>query len=78
MIGKEGVRLLLGGLALGAPAVFLVSKAVGASMQQLGVPINPSGALPMLGILVVVALVASYLPARRAARLEPAVALRND
>ena len=51
---------------------------VGASMQQLGVPIDPSGGLPLVGILVVVALVASYLPAHRAARLEPAVALRDD
>lgn len=78
LIGKEGVGLLLVGLALGGPAVLLVSRAVGASMQQLGVPIDPSGAWPMLAILVAVALVASFLPAYRASRLQPAIALRND
>jgi ABC-type antimicrobial peptide transport system permease subunit len=78
LIGKEGVGLLLVGLALGGPAVLLVSRAVGASMQQLGVPIDPSGAWPMLAILVAVALVASFLPAYRASRLQPAIALRHD
>ena len=77
MIAWEGVTLLAVGLALGAPVVILVAAAVESSLQGL-VPTNPVAAAPMLAVLVAVALLASYLPARRAARLEPVSALRDE
>ena len=72
-----GVRLLLVGLMLGAPIVFLVTVAVRTALQGL-VPIDATGALPMVAILVVVTLLATYLPAHRAAAMEPTTALRDD
>jgi ABC-type lipoprotein release transport system permease subunit len=41
-------------------------------------PTDPVIVLASAALLLVVAAVASYLPARRASRIEPAVALRHE
>jgi predicted permease len=73
---SDTVRLALAGLALGLPAAWLVSRL----MQDLlfGVkPTDPTTFAGMIAVLGTMAMLAAYVPARRASRLDPARALRG-
>ena len=73
----DGVRLTCVGLALGIPLATALSR----SMAQLLYGVEPDDPLAFAGaaaLLLVVALLASGIPARRASRVDPLIALRND
>ncbi len=77
LILRDGTRLLLTGLAIGAPLALLLSRALSALLSQA------RGADPVTFAVVVlllsaVSLLASYVPARRAARVAPVDALRHS
>ena len=77
LICKQGLRLagvgLAAGLALALAATRLMSKVL------FGVsPTDPLTFASIMTILAVVALLACYLPARRATKVDPMVALRCD
>ena len=65
------------GLAIGLPISFAVSRAMAAFVFGI-VAVSLPVLLTLAGLLLVVALVAAYFPARRALRVEPIVALRYD
>jgi putative ABC transport system permease protein len=77
LVVRDGMAWVLAGTAVGLPAAFLATLAM-----QKGIP----GAIPYnlwvlgatLALLGAVSLLASYLPARRAARVDPMVALRCE
>jgi putative ABC transport system permease protein len=77
MILIHGARLLLIGSALGLAASLLVGRA----LQKLLFEINPVDVLTLVSVSLVLigcSLAATYLPARRATRVDPMVALRCD
>jgi predicted permease len=74
---RTGAWVVAGGLVLGVPA----SLAVGRLLQNNVLRINardPATLMVMVALLVLVALVASVVPAQRATRLEPTSALRIE
>ena len=65
------------GLAIGLPIAFAVSQAMAAfvfGIVSVSVPVLTS----LAGLLLLVALVAAYFPARRALRVDPMAALRYE
>ena len=77
MIVRQGVTLLAIGLALGIACALAVAR----SLASLLYGVRPSDPVSMLAVsllLLGVGLVASYLPARRASRVDPMVALRCE
>ncbi|MDQ3487977.1 MAG: FtsX-like permease family protein, partial [Acidobacteriota bacterium] len=77
MILKEGLRLTGAGIVIGLLGAVFATRWLEALLFQVQ-PYDPLtfGGISLL--LLVVALIACYVPARRAARVDPLVALRAD
>jgi len=74
---REGLQLTALGLALG----FVLSAATGRALRGILFGVTPTDAATYLGVfalLAAVSLLACYLPARRAAAIDPTVALRHE
>jgi predicted permease len=77
MILRETLYLVLAGLVIGVPAALVGAKLI--SAQLFGM--KPTDPLTLIGasvVLTIVALLAGYLPARRASRVNPLNALRYE
>ena len=77
LVMRHGLTLCAAGVALGLCAAFAASRLIRALLHGVE-PTDPATFLGVSFLLVVVALAATYLPARRAARLDPSVALRYE
>jgi len=77
MILREAGVLLVIGLAIGIGLALAASSVVSAMLFGLK-PYDPTTLAAAVAALALAALAASYLPARRAARLNPMVALREE
>jgi putative ABC transport system permease protein len=77
LIVGQGIRLTLAGVALGALGGFLAGRTMRALLYQV-TPADPATILVVGAILVAVAIIASYAPARRAVRVDPAETLRAE
>jgi putative ABC transport system permease protein len=77
LVLKSGARPVIGGLAIGVAGAFGLAGLLKSLLFGIG-PHDPAtfGVVPLL--LAAIALVASFLPARRAARLDPMEALRTE
>jgi predicted permease len=72
-----GARLLVAGLALGGLGAWLVGRAMQSVLFGVGA-IHPGVFAATAGIMMIVVLLAVYLPSRRAANLSPVEALRDE
>ncbi len=77
MVVGAGMRLALVGLALGLAAAFGLTRALRSLLYAVA-PADPATFTAVALVLALVALGASYLPARRAAAIEPIEALREE
>ena len=70
-----GLKLVLAGVVIGLIAAFLLTRVM--STLLFGVtPTDPLTFTIISAILILVALIASYIPARRATKVDPVIALR--
>jgi putative ABC transport system permease protein len=74
---REGAALTLVGVACGLVGALAVTRALATLLFGVTTT-DPLTFIVVAGALAIVALVASYVPARRAARVDPMQALRTD
>ncbi len=77
LVLQEGALLVVAGLLIGAPGIYLAKDLI----RGLLVGVSPYDPLPLLGAavgLLLVAMAACYVPARRALGIEPAQLLRQE
>jgi predicted permease len=80
MVIGQGLRLAVAGVAIGALASLIFARVL-TSFSHLLYGIAPNDPLTLIAVssvLISVALLACYLPARRAARVDPVIALRQE
>jgi putative ABC transport system permease protein len=75
LVMSRGVRLTLVAVVIGAAAALLLTRLMGNLLYKVS-PRDPIAFGAALIILIAVALVACFLPARRATRIDPVRALR--
>lgn len=76
-IMREGLTLALIGIVLGGAAAAVLLRSLSSLLFDVG-PLDPVSFLGAVGLLLLVAVLACYLPARRAASVDPIVALREE
>jgi ABC-type antimicrobial peptide transport system permease subunit len=77
LVMRDAATMLLAGVIIGTVLALVAGR--GASSMLFGLkPYDPATLTFAVALLAVIAALASFLPARRAARLDPMVALRNE
>jgi putative ABC transport system permease protein len=77
LVTRQGLKLAALGLVLGVPGVIGVTRIIGSTMAGF-VGIRPMTVVAVALVLLVVTVLASLLPARRAASVDPLEALRAE
>jgi predicted permease len=77
LIVRQGMLLVVIGMALGVACALALTRVLASFLLGVGTA-DPLTFVSMAILLVAVALVACYLPARRATKVDPLVALRHD
>jgi predicted permease len=77
MVLREATWISLGGIAVGLVAALLLARLVKSMLYGLQ-PADPVSLIAGAGLLMAVGLAASWLPARRAASVQPMEALRHE
>jgi putative ABC transport system permease protein len=77
MVAGHALRLAGAGIAIGLALAFGMTRYLGSLLFE----VRPTDPLTLTGVcvlLAIIALVASWVPARRAARVDPLTALREE
>jgi predicted permease len=77
LVLRQGLALVVVGGALGLAVTFLVTRYLATLLYGV-TPADSATFVTVMAMLVAVALLASWLPARRAAKVDPMVALRTE
>jgi ABC-type antimicrobial peptide transport system permease subunit len=75
MVMKQGMSLVLVGVVVGVAGAYAATRAMRSLLFEIG-PTDPLTFAVVLVLLGFVGLIASYVPARRATKVDPLVALR--
>src|SRR6185436_14081094 len=77
MVVRQGMLLAAVGMAIGVVAAFALTRLMGSLLFEIK-PYDPITFLAVAAVLLSVAMLACYIPARRATRVDPMVALRYE
>jgi len=77
LVLSQGARMVGLGVALGLVLVFWVTRYLSSLLFGV-VPLDPTTLVGVAALILALALLATYLPARRAMRVDPLVALRHE
>jgi putative ABC transport system permease protein len=77
LVVGQGLKLALVGVALGLAAAFMLTRVMSSLLFGVS-PTDPATLATISLVLVAVALLASYIPARRATKVDPLIALRYE
>jgi putative ABC transport system permease protein len=77
MVVRQGALLVSIGIAAGAVGAFVVARLMTGLLYQVA-PSDPLTFVAVSGVLGFIAIVASYIPGRRATRVDPVIALRAE
>ncbi|MBO0862422.1 MAG: ABC transporter permease [Chloracidobacterium sp.] len=77
MVVGQGMRLTMTGATLGVAAALGLTRALKSLLFDISAT-DPVTFVSVTLLLVIVALIASYIPARRATKVDPVLALRHD
>ncbi len=77
LVVREGLHLAAWGVAIGSLAAFGATRTVRGMLFGVSAA-DPAAFISAVGVLTAVTLLASYLPARRASRVDPLTALRAE
>ena len=77
LVVRQGSGPILSGLAIGLGATFIIARWMSNLLYEVR-PTDPRMLAPVVLLMACVGAAAIMLPARRAAHVDPAVALRNE
>ena len=77
MVVGQGMRLVAAGISVGLVVAFAFAEALSSQLFEVSA-FDPVTLLAMVLVMAAVAVLASYIPARRAANVDPMVALRYE
>ncbi len=81
LVTRQALTIVLAGLAIGVPVAWVTGRLAARQLSSLLYEVtatDPIAIAAAIGVLVLVAMGAASLPARRAARIDPAMALRSE
>ncbi len=77
LVLKEGMLLALVGLSVGLAGTYFVGRVMKTVLYQVSAT-DPAAIGAVTAVLLLSALLACYIPARRATQVDPMVALRDE
>ena len=77
MVMRQGGTLVLIGLAIGLTVAFALTRVIETILFNVS-PTDPATYAAVTALLLAIGLLATYLPARRAAMVDPVEALRAE
>jgi predicted permease len=77
LVLRDSMSIVLAGILLGLPCAYAIGRSLRSTLFRLE-PLDPLTAVLSLAALLTVALAAAWVPARRAATINPLAALREE
>jgi putative ABC transport system permease protein len=77
LVLRQSLGMMASGIVLGTSIAFAAGRIIDRFVQGIG-PIEPSTFAIVIPVLVIAAMIATFVPARRASRVDPISGLRQD